>query len=149
MQIDIDDLKARFLNEDFDEHTVEITDAESLAGYARACGEIEPRYTDPSHPDFQAPPTYVASVSGGGRSMPMDFPSLGMGMDAGKGIMPKQPIRPGAKLTARSHLHDIYTKTGRSGRMIFLVARTEFYDEAGEQVAISDSRQVIRERPSE
>jgi acyl dehydratase len=149
VEIDIEDLKTRYLNEDFDEHSVTVADAESLAAFAVACGETAPRYTDPSHEDFQAPPTYVSSVSGGGRMMPQGFPSLGMGMDAGKGVYPKNPIRPGATLTARTHLHDIYTKTGRSGRMIFLVARTEFYDGDGEQVAISDSRQVIRERPTE
>jgi len=43
-------------------------------------------------------------------------------------------------------LHDIYTKTGRSGRMIFVVTRIEFYDEAGVHVANSDSRSVMREK---
>lgn len=149
MEIDIEDLKSRYLNEEFDEHTVTVKDAESLAAFARACGELAPQYTDPANEDFQAPPTYVSSMSGGGgRLVPQGFPSLGMGMDAGKAVYPKRPVLPGATLTARSHLHDIYTKTGRSGRMIFIVARTEFYDENGEQVAISDSRQVIRERPS-
>jgi hypothetical protein len=70
-------------------------------------------------------------------------------MDAGKAIEPKKPIRPGTRLTGKSHLHDIYTKTGRSGTMVFTVLRMEFYDEAGENVATADTRMVVRERPQE
>jgi hypothetical protein len=43
-------------------------------------------------------------------------------------------------------LHDIYTKTGRSGRMIFVVSRLAFYDEDGNHLANSDSRIVMREK---
>ena len=67
-------------------------------------------------------------------------------MDAGKGVEPLAPIRPGQTLTGKSHLHDIYTKTGRSGRMIFLVTRMELFDESGTHVANSDTRTVIREK---
>ena len=38
-------------------------------------------------------------------------------------------------------------KTGRSGRMLFLVSRMEIFDPHGELLATADSRQVIRERP--
>ena len=47
----------------------------------------------------------------------------------------------------RTHLHDVYAKTGRSGRMTFLVTRMELYDPDGEQLATADTRIVIRERP--
>ena len=108
---DILELRKRFLNRQFDEVKFEI-DGERCAEYARVCGEITPRFTDPRDPDFQAPPTFVSTLVGG-RSMPPDFPNLGgMGMDAGKGVEWKAPIRAGDTLTGRSHLHDIYTKTG-------------------------------------
>ena len=55
------------------------------------------------------------------------------------------PIRPGT-IQGRSRIHDIYTKTGRSGRMVFIVWRMEFYDASETLLAQSDSRQVIRER---
>ena len=142
---DILDLRKRFLNREFDEVTFEI-DGERCAEYARACGEITPRFTDTRDPDFQAPPTFVSTLVGG-RSMPPDFPNLGgMGMDAGKGVEWKAPIRAGATLTGRSHLHDIYTKTGRSGRMVFLVTRMELRDEDGTHIANADTRTVIREK---
>ena len=65
---------------------------------------------------------------------------------AGKGIECLQPVRPGQPLIGKTHLHDIYTKTGRSGRMIFVVARLAFFDEAGTHLANSDSRIVMREK---
>ena len=58
------------------------------------------------------------------------------------------PIRDGATLTGKSHLHDIYTKTGRSGRMVFVVRRMELCDENGTHVANADTRTVIREKSS-
>jgi hypothetical protein len=144
----IDELRERFLMKDFDERIYQIT-AEEIVDYARSCGEEAPRYTDPTHPDFQAPPTFAASFQPG-RRLPDDFPKLpGLGMDAGKAVAPKAPIRPDVRLTARTHLHDLYVKTGRSGRMTFMVTRMEIYDPAGTQLATADTRIVIREKPEE
>jgi len=142
----IDALRERFLMKDFDVQEFEFS-AEEIADYAKSCGELAPRYTDPSHPDFQAPPTFATSFRPG-RRLPDGFPSLpGLGMDAGKAVAPKAPIRAGVKLTARTHLHDLYVKTGRSGRMTFMVTRMEVYDPAGMQLATADTRIVIREKP--
>lgn len=142
----IDALRERFLMKDFDVQEFEFS-AEEIADYAKSCGELAPRYTDPTHPDFQAPPTFATSFRPG-RRLPDGFPSLpGLGMDAGKAVAPKAPIRPGVKLSARTHLHDLYVKTGRSGRMTFMVTRMEVYDPAGTQLATADTRIVIREKP--
>ncbi len=146
MTLDIEDLKKRFLKVDFDEQTFSVT-AAKLVDYAKTCGEQAPRYTDPSHPDFQAPPTFPSSFSAG-RRLPEGFPNLpGLGMDAGKAVSPKKPIRADTKLTGRSHIHDIYTKSGRSGRMVFIVLRMDLFDPAGEHLASADTSMVIRERP--
>lgn len=147
MDADIEEMRSKFLNEEFDEVSFEI-DGNRFAQYAIACGEQDPKFTDSSNPDFQAPPTFVSTLVGG-RSLPKDMPINGVGMDAGKGVEWKAPIRAGANLTGRSHLHDIYTKTGRSGRMVFLVTRMELYDADGTHVANADTRLVIREKPSE
>lgn len=144
MDQDIEEVRGKFLNRDFDEKTFYI-DPEVTVEYARLCGETQERFLNPNHPDFQAPPTYIASLSGR-RALPPDFPQFGFGMDAGKGVECIKPIRPGQTITGRTHLHDIYTKTGRSGRMVFTVSRLEFYDENGEHLANSDSRAVMRER---
>jgi len=143
-QKDIEDLRKKFLNRDFDEKEFEIS-AEKTISYARLCGETADRFLDENHPDFQASSTFVASLSGR-RVLPQDFPKMGLGMDAGKGVECLQPVRPGKKLIGRTHVHDIYTKTGRSGRMVFAVSRIEFYDEDGNHLANSDSRVVMREK---
>ena len=93
MDADIQAIRDQFLGQAFDEKQFEI-DPTVTAEYARLCGETLPKFTDPADPDFQASPTFVASLSGG-RSLPSGFPRFGLGMDAGKGIECLQPVRPG------------------------------------------------------
>ena len=141
---DVEEARRRFLNHDFEAKDFGV-DAERLAKYAKACGETMGKYIDPSDPDFQATPTWSSCLSPN-RLLPEDFPMFdGFTLDGGKDVQPLAPIRPGATLTGRSHVHDIYTKTGRSGRMIFIVSRMELTNQDDVKVAISDTRVVIRE----
>lgn len=143
--MDIEDLKSRFLNLEFDTSEFEIAE-DRVLGVATTSGETLPEFTDPAHENFQAPPAYIASLASG-RHLPIDFPSMGgIPMDGGKAVTCLQPVRVGVPLTGRTHLHDIYDKNGRSGRMIFIVARMEIFD-GDQHVATSDSRMVIREKP--
>ena len=144
MDQDIAEARDQFLNQDFDEKTFEIP-VDKTIEYARLCGETAARFLDSAHPDFQAPPTFIASLSGS-RALPENFPRFGLGMDAGKGVECFLPVRPGTTITGRTHLHDIYSKTGRSGRMVFAVSRIEFFDAAGQHLANADSRVVMREK---
>ena len=144
--LDIDALTAEYVGPVFDETTFTFV-AEDLATFARTCGETASRYIDPSDPDFQASPTMPTRLHPTKR-FPDGFPTVaGLGMDAGKAIEPLAPIRPGMPVTAKTHLHEIYTKTGRSGRMVFFVNRTELFDPEGTALAIADTRIVIREKP--
>ena len=144
LDADIEALREQFLNIEFEESQFKI-DGQRFRQYALAAGELDPKFTDSEHPDFQAPPTFVSTLVAR-RNYPPDFPSLdGVGMDAGKQVEWKAPVRDGVTLTGRSHLHDIYTKTGRSGRMVFLVTRMEIFDEDGTHIANADTRTVIRE----
>lgn len=146
--LDIDALTARYVGPVFDEKSFTF-EAEELAAFASACGETASRYIDPSDPDFQASPTMPTRLHPGAR-FPEGFPEVaGLGMDAGKAIQPVAPIRPGQTIVGRTHMHEIYTKTGRSGRMVFFVNRMELFDADEQQLAVSDSRIVIREKPSE
>lgn len=145
---DTETLKERYLDHQFDEKSFAV-DGEKVAAFAAACGETNPRFIDPLHADFQAPPTFASSLMAG-RNLPQGFPLFGgIALDGGKTIVPRMPIRAGEPLVGRSHVHDIYTKTGRSGRMIFIVSRMEFTNPAGEPVATADTRLVIREKISE
>ena len=145
--VDIEALKERFLNLEFD--TREFTlDPGKLSIVAQMSGETQARFCDPESADFQASPAYLASLAAG-RHLPIDFPRLGgIPMDGGKAVTCLLPVRPNVPLTGRTHLHDIYDKQGRSGRMLFMVSRMELFDSEGQQLAINDSRMVVREKPS-
>ena len=144
--VDIEALKARFLNLEFD-RTDFVLDADKVATVARLSGEPLPEFTDPGHPEFQASPAYIATLASG-RHLPVDFPRLGgIPMDGGKAVTCIRPVPAGQPLTGRTHLHDIYDKSGRSGRMIFMVSRMQIYDAAGAHLATNDSHMVIREKP--
>ena len=143
--VDIEELKTRFLNLEFDTKDFKL-DRDRVVTVARMSGELLPQFTDPEHAHLQATPAYIASLAAG-RHLPIEFPRPGgIPMDGGKAVTCLKPVRVGEPLTGRTHLHDIYDKSGRSGRMIFLVSRIEIFDSKGEQVAISDSRMVIREK---
>ncbi|MGE0621356.1 MAG: MaoC family dehydratase N-terminal domain-containing protein [Pseudomonadales bacterium] len=147
MQADIEELKSKYLNLEFDRKDF-VLDPDKVVTVAEMSGETLPQFCDRSHPEFQASPAYIASLSAG-RHLPIDFPTLGgIPMDGGKAVTCLKPVRTGEPLTGRTHLHDIYDKSGRSGRMIFLVSRMEIFDAGGEHVATSDSRMVVRERSS-
>ena len=144
--VDVEELKANFLNLEFDRADFEL-DPERLVTVAVTSGETKEEFIDPDHPDFQAAPAFIASLASN-RHLPLDFPNLGgIPMDGGKAVTCIKPVRAGVPLTGRTHLHDIYAKNGRSGRMVFVVSRMEIRDPDGEHVATSDSRMVIRERP--
>lgn len=145
--LDIEALRAEFLNRVFDEQHFELR-PEDIAQYSASCGELAPRHTNPAHPDFQAPPTMAASLQPY-NYLPEGFPKVaGLGMDAGRAVTVFKPIRPGVRLTGRTHMHDIYAKTGRSGRMVFFVKRMKVTDPEGEPLAHADTSTVIRERPA-
>lgn len=143
MQIDIAAVKKSHVGHEFDESTFHIK-AEKLLAYATACGEKEPRFIDPKDPDFRAVPNYASNFHGR-RNLPENFPAdLNRSFDAGKCCESLAPIRPGDTITGRSHIHDIYEKTGRSGPMMFVVHRMEFSNQDDTQVAIVDWRLVMR-----
>ena len=64
------------------------------------------------------------------------------GIDGGKAVEVHQPIRAGDVLEASSTIADIYTKTGRSGTMIFIVQRMSFVNQNSEPVATVDTRMI-------
>lgn len=141
MDVDIAEVRKQWLGHEFDTAEFEITQ-EAILDWAQTCGETEPRFLDPAHPDFQAPPTLPSKLLGR-RILPQDFPTFSRrGFDAGKLVMPKAPVRAGDTLTGTSQVHDVYEKTGRSGSMVFIVHRMEFKNQDGELVCVVDWRMV-------
>ena len=142
--VDVAKLKADWSGVEFD--SVEVNaKGEDMLAFAKAVGEEDPRFCDPDHDDYQAPVTF-ASKYVGRRMFPKGFPNIGsgMGFDAGKCVEYHAPIRAGDVLTAKSQIHDIYEKTGRSGPMVFIVHRMEFYNRANELVSTVDWRLVMQ-----
>lgn len=91
-----------------------------------------------------APPSFVLRMRGK-RFMPRNLPDLGRsGFDAGKDMEMGVAVRPGDVLTTVSTVHDLYEKTGRSGRMTFLVLRSVITNQRGEAVAVIDQRMMFR-----
>jgi N-terminal half of MaoC dehydratase len=141
MAVDVAELKRDWTGFEFDRVEFPVA-AEELAEFARAVGETAPWFTDPSHPDLRAVPNFPTKYHGR-RMWPAEFPRLSktsVGFDAGKRVEVHGAIRPGDVLVARSKIHDVYEKTGRSGSMVFLVHRMEFSNQRGELVAIVDWR---------
>ena len=135
------EMKKEWVGREFDTAEFEVTEADIL-GYAHAVGESDPRFTDPGHADFQAPPTF-ASRFVSRRILPEAFPHIGArGFDAGKAVVCHAPVRAGDRLIAHSKIADVYEKTGRSGPMIFIVHRMEFTNQNGELLCVVDWRMV-------
>ena len=72
--VDIDDLKAQYLNDEFDQKDF-VLSADRLVIAATASGESRPQFIDPEHPDFQATPAFLCSLASG-RHLPIDFRRL-------------------------------------------------------------------------
>ena len=145
--VDLDELKKDFLNEEFDSKDFQL-DAEKVVTAALASGETRSCFVDMDDPEFQATPAYLCSMASG-RHLPIDFPKIGgLPMDGGKAVTCHAPVPCGETLTGKTHLHEIYDKKGRSGRMIFVVARMDLYNSSDTHLATMDSRMVIREKPA-
>jgi acyl dehydratase len=134
----------KWVGHEFDLAEFPVSEAEIL-DFALAVGETEPRFTDPKHPDFQAPPTFTAKFVSR-RVLPEGFPAAGArGFDAGKTVTQHAPVRAGSVLRGHSKIADVYEKTGRTGSMVFIVHRMEF-ECGGEPVATVDWRMVRQPR---
>jgi hypothetical protein len=143
--VDVEALREQFVGVEFDTAEFRVDPDDALA-FAQACGETDARYTDPAHPEYQAPPTFTTRFVSR-RTMPESFPTEGFrrSFDGGKCVVVHAPIRVGTRLTATSSIAEVYRKTGRSGGMTFIVHRMEFRDDASELVSTVDWRMVARD----
>lgn len=142
---DVDKLKARFVGREFDTSEFVVKPEDALA-FASCCGETDPRYSDPTHPEYQAPPTFPARFVGR-RTMPDEFPAdeFRGAFDGGKLVVAHAPVPVGETLIATSQIADVFRKTGRSGAMTFIVHRMEFRDRAGTLISTVDWKLIQKE----
>jgi acyl dehydratase len=127
---------------------VEIT-KDMIAAYCEAVGETNPLYLDEvaakagPHGTIIAPPCFFTVFR------------LNQGLDpkvvfgnrsfaAGQHCEFLAPIRAGDTITAKTKVHQVYEKTGRSGRMAFMVRRTTYTNQESTDLAVVDAVMVYR-----
>ena len=119
---------------------------EMIVGFARSTGETDPVFTDETRPDLIAPPTFCNIFASGIARPDIKLEFGDTGFFAGQAIECLAPVRPGDILKARIRLKDVYAKTGRSGKMVFIVWQTSFTNQDGRTVALVEESSVRRNR---
>lgn len=121
-----------------------------IAEYCEALDQKNPLYTDEAfaavgpYRGIVAPPGIVQAVRVG---EPPD-PKVKFGnttIMAGQLHQYYLPVRPGDTIEGFAQVKDVYEKTGRSGRMVFVVRRTRFANQHGEDVAAVEMTTAHRE----
>jgi acyl dehydratase len=114
---------------------------ELITKIAKAVGETDPIYTDvdsaqdSGHHDLLAPPTICNLLVRGIKRPNVKLQGFSkMRVHGGQALYSIKPIHAGDKLDAKTHLEEIYTKTGRTGTMAFIIWQTEFFNQEGELV---------------
>ena len=123
---------------------------EMIAEYCRAIGERNPLYTDDEaakrgpHGGIVAPPAILLRMR---FELGLD-PKVKFGnvtFHAGERLESFEPVRPGDTLTAYGQAKDVYEKTGRSGRMVFVVRRLDYRNQHGRLIAAIENSILHRE----
>jgi len=128
---------------------LEVT-AEAIAAYCSALEETNPLYTDAAfaalgpYGTIIAPPGILQTA----RLSPPPDPNInfqGTNFMAGSRQEYHLPIRAGDTLEGYASVAQVYEKTGRSGRMVFVVRRNRYINQHGETVATLETSMVMRE----
>jgi acyl dehydratase/predicted metal-dependent phosphoesterase TrpH len=123
---------------------------ESIAGYCEALEETNPLYTDAEWAQSEGPYAGIVAPPGilnTARLRPGPDPQVRFGDQsflAGSRLETFAPIRPGDTIDAFTQVKEVYEKTGRSGRMVFIVRRTRYANQDGLDVAATENSLVQR-----
>ncbi len=137
------------LGKDFVLGTFQVT-ADMITTFASAVGETNPAYLNPEAAKqgpsggLIAPPIFYDVF----RADQVPDPQVKFGkvtFNAGQRCEFHTPIRPGDTITMKTRITDIYEKTGRTGKMVFIVRETRYENQQGETVAVVEQSQVRRE----
>lgn len=121
-----------------------------IAEYCEALALPNPLYHDEEfarstpYRGIVAPPGIVQAV----RMDPAPNPRVKFGdsgLMAGQRYEYYLPVRPGDVIEGYAQVASVYEKTGRSGRMVFVVRRTRYVNQHGEDVASVETTSAIRE----
>lgn len=125
---------------------------EMILAFATATGETHPLYSDEAkaaaseYGGLLAPPTFSNIFVEGFRRPDIQLAFGELTLFANQAIEPLAPIKAGDTLEARTKLKDVYAKTGRSGKMVFVVWETRFTNQHGTTVVLVRDSFVRRNR---
>jgi acyl dehydratase len=137
------------LGKEFVLGTFQVTEDRILA-FAQAVGETSPQYVNPEAAQktasggLVAPPIFYDVFRA---DQPPD-PKVRFGkvsFNAGQRCEFYSPMRPGDTITLKARITDVYEKTGRTGKMVFIIRETTYENQNGEKVAVVEQSQVRRE----
>jgi len=124
---------------------------DSIANYCEALEETNPLYTDAAWAESDGPYGGIIAPPGilnTARLRPGPDPQVRFGDQsflAGSRLETFAPIRPGDTIDAFTQVKEVYEKTGRSGRMVFIVRRTRYANQDGVDVAATENSLVMRQ----
>jgi acyl dehydratase len=137
------------LGKEFVLGTFQVTE-DMMRTFTRAVGESCPQYVDAeaakkaASGGLIAPPIFYDVF----RADQIPDPKVKFGkvsFNAGQRCEFHAPIRPGDTITMKTRVTDVYEKTGRTGKMVFIVRETTYENQQGEKVAVVEQSQVRRE----
>ncbi len=146
-EVELDD---SVIGEEVHVGSLEITLA-SIANYCEALEETNPLYTNPEWAEHDGPYGGIVAPPGilnTARLRPGPDPQVRFGDQqflAGSRLETFAPIRPGDTVDAFTQVKEVYEKTGRSGRMVFIVRRTRYANQKGIDVAATENSLVMRQ----
>lgn len=124
-----------------------------ITAFAQAVGETSSQYVsaetakNAASGGLIAPPIFYDVF----RTEQVPDPKVKFGkvsFNAGQRCEFHAPIRPGDTITLKARITDVYEKTGRTGKMVFIVRETTYENQKGEKVAVVEQSQVRRESGS-
>lgn len=125
---------------------------EQIANYSSVVGETNPLYTDDAaaktgpYGEVVAPTGMLQTMhTGFGPDPKLQVPFKSASFHAGQKMEFFAPIRVGDTITVWAQVKEIYEKTGRSGRMVFVVNRLTYRNQRQEPVAAMEHSFVHRE----
>ena len=126
---------------------------EMILEFAKSTAETNPIYSDEEqaraseYGSLIAPPTLCNIFVDGLKRPDIKLTFGDVSLFASQAIENLSPIRPGDTLEAETHLKEVYEKTGRSGKMVFVVWETSFTNQNGETAVFVRDAYVRRNRP--
>ena len=129
--------------------SVEVT-REQIAAYCESTGDTNPQYLDEAvaqsgpYGGLVAPPGLLgALIQGRGPDPKVQYGNTTF--HAGQRMDYFGLVRPGDTITGYASVKEVYEKTGRSGRIVFVVTRLRYANQRGDDVATNENSMVHRQ----